>query len=97
MSTTTTTAPMSLKLDTSTRDRLTRLAHSRKRTAHAIAREAVESFVAREEARDQFAADALRSWEHYQETGLHVTHDEVSAWMDSWGTANELPPPTCHK
>jgi predicted transcriptional regulator len=90
-------APMSLKIDEDMRDRLAKLALARKRTAHAIAREAVETYVKREEARDQFTADALLAWEHYQETGLHATNDEVMAWMDSWGTENELPPPVCHK
>ena len=92
-----TTAPMSLKLDADTRERLAKLARLRKRTAHAIAREAVESYVAREEVRDQFTTDALAAWEHYQETGLHATGDEVVAWMESWGTPKELHAPKCHK
>jgi predicted transcriptional regulator len=88
--------PMSLKMDASIRERLARLAHARKRTSHAIAREAVENYVAREEARDQFTADALEAWVEFQETGLHATGDEVLAWMKSWGTSNELPQPVCH-
>ncbi len=93
---TTVLKPMSLKIDTDTRDRLSRLAHSRKRTAHAIAREAVETYIAREEARDQFSLDAVSAWQHYEETGLHATGDEVMTWVESWGTDRELPPPLCH-
>jgi predicted transcriptional regulator len=93
---TTMTMPMSLKIDVSTRERLTKLAHSRKRTAHAIAREAVESYVIREEAKDKFTADSLAAWKDYQETGLHATSEEVLNWIQSWGTPNELKPPVCH-
>lgn len=54
----------------------------------------MENYVVREEARDQFALDA---WQHYQETGLHATGDEVMTWIESWGTDKELPPPVCHQ
>ncbi len=93
---TVTASLMSLKMDASIRERLARLAHNRKRTSHAIAREAIESYVVREEARDQFAADALEAWIDYQETGKHATGDEVLTWMKSWGTSNELSQPVCH-
>lgn len=93
---TTMTMPMSLKIDISTRERLTKLAHSRKRTPHAIAREAVENYVAREEEKDKFTADSLEAWKDYQETGLHATSEEVLTWIESWGTPNELQPPVCH-
>ena len=93
---TTATVPMSLKIDFSTRESLTRLAHTRKPSAHAIAREAVTSYVVREEAKDKFTADSLASWREYQETGLHATGDEVLSWIKSWGTPNELKPPVCH-
>jgi len=88
--------PMSLKIDFSMRERLARLAQVRKRTAHAIAREAVESYVAREEAKDKFTADSLAAWHEYQETGIHATGEEVLNWIQSWGTPNEQKPPACH-
>ncbi len=101
-STTNTTAPtargpLSLKISAATREALARLAQARKRSAHAIACEAIESYIAREEARDRFTAQCQAAWEHYQETGLHLTGDEVAAWVDSWGTETELPVPACHK
>jgi predicted transcriptional regulator len=90
-------APMSLKLPALTRESLARLADRRNSSAHALAREAVEVFVKREEARDQFSLDAMKAWEDYQETGLHATGDEVMAWLESWGTAEELPAPVAHQ
>ena len=47
-------------------------------------------------AREQFTQDADKAWRHYRETGLHATSEEVFAWIDSWGTSNELPKPKCH-
>jgi predicted transcriptional regulator len=87
---------MSLKIDFSTREGLSWLAHNRKRTAHAIAREAVETYVVREVVKDKFATDSLAAWHEYQETGLHATGGEVLSWIKSWGTPNELKPPVCH-
>ena len=36
--------------------------------------------------------DARRLAE-FERTRIGVPWDEVKAWMESWGTANELPPP----
>ena len=89
-------APMSLKLGLEVREGLRSLATIKKRPAHALAREAVEAYVKAELAREQFTQDADKAWQHYQETGLHASSDEVLAWIDSWGTPNELPKPKCH-
>lgn len=29
------------------------------------------------------------------EAGRVVPHNEVKAWLESWGTDHELPPPSC--
>jgi hypothetical protein len=36
----------------------------------------------------------LRRLREFERTG---TLDEIKAWVRSWGTDNELPPPTPHK
>ena len=89
-------APMSLKLGSEVREGLRSLATIKKRPAHALAREAVEVYVKAELAREQFTQAADKAWQHYQETGLRATSDEVFAWVDSWGTSNEIPKPKCH-
>ena len=86
---------MSIKLDATFRDRLNSMATRHKRTSHAIARKAIETHVAREEAREALNQQALSSWNHFQETGLQVTGDDVNVWIESWGTKDELPPPKC--
>ena len=46
--------------------------------------------------REGFLREALASWESFQEAGLHVTGEEVLAWLESWGTEEELAAPECH-
>ncbi len=40
--------------------------------------------------------ETLDAWDEYQATGMHVTDRELIIWLESWGMANELPPPVCH-
>jgi predicted transcriptional regulator len=47
--------------------------------------------------REIFKRDALRAWEEYQSTGLHVSADEVENWLAGWGTEHEALPPKCRK
>lgn len=89
-------SPVSLKLDPVIKSRVGQLASAKKRTAHWIMREAIAQYVEREEKRDAFRQATLAGWKDFQETGLHITADEAFAWLDSWGDANEPPPPKCH-
>lgn len=91
------TAPVSLKLDASERERLGTLAAARKRTSHYLMREAVREYLTREEARQSFRDEARQSWDHYKETGLHTTQAEVDAWVDSLGTKKPKRAPKCHR
>jgi predicted transcriptional regulator len=86
----------SIKLDPEMKDRVQALATSRKRTAHWLMKEAIEQYVTREEKRASFRRDAELAWEDYQKTGLHLTGDEVIAWLKTWGTPDEKPMPECH-
>lgn len=60
-------------------------------------REAIDQYVAREEARESFKQEALESWAEFQQTGLHVSAEETRAWLATWGTDDEGPPPECHE
>lgn len=50
----------------------------------------------RETKREAFRQDAINAWNDYRNTGMHVTGDEVIAWLETWGDDNELPVPQCH-
>ena len=44
----------------------------------------------------QIDADADASAKHYEETGLHLTHDEVHAWVEKIKAGEIVPMPECH-
>lgn len=87
----------SIKIDDALKGRIQRLADTRRRSAHWIMREAIEQYVEREEARANFEAEALASWESYRETGLHLTGEEARNWLETWGTDGETGAPECHE
>lgn len=90
-------ATTSVKLDDDTRARLQRLAETRRRSAHWVMREAIEQYLSREEAREDFKQEALASWAAYQETGLHLSGEETRTWLRTWGTEGETDEPRCHE
>ncbi len=85
------TAPVSVRLDPSLNDQITAIAAVLDRPKSWIIEQAVRDFIAVQAwqlaAIDQGieAADAQRV----------VPHEDVAAWVQSWGKANELPMPKC--
>ncbi|MDR2208864.1 MAG: CopG family ribbon-helix-helix protein [Azoarcus sp.] len=87
----------SLKIDDALKERVQQLAGLRQRSSHWIMREAITQYVEREEARERFRQEALASWTAYQETGRHLTGEEVRSWLKTWGTEGEAEIPACHE
>jgi predicted transcriptional regulator len=87
----------SLKIDDSLKGRIRHLASQRRRSSHWIMLEAIRQYVEREEARESFKQEALASWAAYQETGRHLTGQDVRTWLNTWGTEDETTVPECHK
>ena len=50
----------------------------------------------REAQRQSFIAEAEASWIDYQETGLHITLEEFSSWVEKYQDNPEAPVPECH-
>ena len=88
---------VTVKLDASDRDRIASLATMKKRTAHYLMKEAILEYVQREEARQNFIKVADASFEHYKETGSHITPDEFSQWVDEFQQNPDAPFPACHR
>ena len=86
----------SLKLDPELKARVQRLAELRRRSAHWVLREAVAQYLAREEEREHSRQKALASWDDFNRTGLHVTGEEVDAWLAQLEAGEDAPPPECH-
>ncbi len=57
---------------------------------------AIMEYTERKKALESFKQEALDAWREYQETGLHLTGDEVKTWLRGWGTAAESAIPDCH-
>ena len=86
----------SVKLDDALKSRLQNLAGLRRRSPHWIMREAIEQYVAREEARESFGREAAESWAAFRNDGLHLTGGEARAWLKDWGGEAERQAPDCH-
>ena len=87
----------SLKIDDVLKGRVQHLANQRRRSSHWIMLEAIQQYVEREEARERFKQEAMASWGSYQETGRHLTGQEVRSWLNTWGTGDEQTAPKCHE
>ena len=72
---TATTAPMSIRLEPSARQKLKEIAARQKRTAHALATEAITALIEQKEREHAFNQSCIASYNQYKETGLHVTHN----------------------
>lgn len=87
----------SIKIDDKLKNRVRELANARWRSANWVMKEAIQQYVDREEAIESIQQEATESWIEFQETGLHITGQEASAWLRTWGTDEEMEIPECHK
>ena len=87
---------VTIKLEPADRDRIAILAAMKKRTPHYLMKEAILEYVKKEEARQNFIKAAETAFEHYKETGLHITLDEFSNWVDEVQQNPDTPVPACH-
>jgi predicted transcriptional regulator len=86
-----------IELDADTEERVQRLASSQHRSAPGLMKEAIEQYVEREEQRQQLRQDASASLKDYRETGLHLTGEEVDAWLARLEAGEDIEPPECHR
>jgi predicted transcriptional regulator len=86
----------SIKLGEELKGRVQHLAEARRRSSHWIMREAISQYVDREEKRESFKQDAVRAWEVYETTGLHLTSEEADAWLAKLEAGEDAEPPKCH-
>ncbi|GBE10343.1 ribbon-helix-helix protein, copG family [bacterium BMS3Abin12] len=86
----------SIKIDEDLKTRIQHLAGVRRRSAHWIMREAIQQYVEREEKREAFKQDALRAWNEYQSTGVHVTAAEADEWLAKLEEGRDVELPECH-
>ncbi len=82
---------LSVRLKPETKKRLARLAKASGRSSNFLISDAVESYVADQE---RMLAD-IREANRQVKSGHYVRQEDMKAWLLSWGTDHELPPPKC--
>lgn len=84
-------ATFSIRLKAETKKKLARLAKASGRSANFLISDAVESYVADQERLQGEIRLAERDVAH----GHYIRDEDMKAWLLSWGTKQELPPPKC--
>jgi len=76
--------------------RLAALAESSSQQPEQLIEEAVREYVERQEYRNTRAIEDLEAWKKFDASGRKggISLDEITPWLDSWSTDNELAPPS---
>jgi len=84
-------ASLSVRLKPETKRRLSKLAQASGRSSNFLISDAVESYVADQE---RMLAE-VRQADRQAQSGHYIRHEDMKAWLLSWGTSRELAPPKC--
>jgi predicted transcriptional regulator len=84
-------------LDPDTNARLNALAAEKGKDAAAVVADAVVLLDSIVDVEGPDIEEDLRRLREFERTGEAVPSQDVKAWVESWGTANELPPPPPRK
>jgi RHH-type transcriptional regulator, rel operon repressor / antitoxin RelB len=87
----TNSATLSIRLKPEVKKRLARLAKVTGRSSNFLISDAVESYLADQER----MLGEIRQADRQVKSGHYVRHEDMKAWLLSWGTEGELPPPKC--
>jgi len=82
---------LSIRLKPATKKRLAKLAKTSGRSSNFLIADAVESYVADQEK----MLVELRQADRQVKSGHYIHHEDMKAWLLSWGTDHELPLPKC--
>jgi len=83
------TATLTIRVDQDIKDRLETVAKHQNRSKAFVTNVAIKEYLAVQEWQEQRIRDAIQS----ADRGEGVPHNKVLAWVQSWGTDNELPSP----
>ena len=76
--------------------RVEMLASEHRQTPNSLMSEAIEQYVHRQEKREQFLKDGVAAWKDYKETGLHLTGQDINAWLERLDAGEDAELPECH-
>ncbi|HEY3451985.1 MAG TPA: ribbon-helix-helix protein, CopG family [Myxococcales bacterium] len=86
-------ANMAVKLEADLRERLKALGEAKQRSTHWLMKEAIKRYVEVEEEAELAKKEARQRAARFEATGEYVAHEDVDAWLRSWGSKKELPVP----
>lgn len=84
-------APVSVRLDAELNDRLAAIASVLDRPKSWVIEQAIADFVSLQEWQLAAIEEGIRE----ADAGRVVAHEDVVAWVRSWGKPDELPMPEC--
>ena len=84
-------ATFSIRLKPGIKKRLAKLAKTSGRSSNFLISDAVESYISDQE---RMLAE-IRQADRQVKAGHYIKHDDMKAWLLSWGTEREQPPPKC--
>lgn len=87
----TSSRPFSIRLKPEVRKRLVKLSKRTGRSSNFLVADAVEVYLSDQE---RLLAE-IRQADRQMDTGHYIKHQDMKAWLLSWGTEHELPPPKC--
>lgn len=87
---------LAVSLDTVLQKKVQQIMALQRSSFDSVVRQALREYVEREEKKMQFQQEAITAWQDFQQDGLHLTDDEVMAWLETWGTKQETEIPKCH-
>ncbi|MGA2427282.1 MAG: CopG family ribbon-helix-helix protein [Candidatus Acidiferrum sp.] len=82
---------LSIRLKPDIKKRLAKLAKASGRSSNFLISDAVESYVADQE---RMLAEVRQS-DRQVASGHYIKDEDMKAWLLSWGTDREIPPPKC--
>lgn len=85
-------ATLTIRIDDKTKERLERLAEATARSKSYLVTSAINDFIETNEWQIQAIKKAVEKAD--QPDAKFIDHEEVAAWLDSWGTKKEKKPPT---
>lgn len=89
-------ANMSVKVPPELRDAMQHLAKARKQSTHAFMLEGLQLHVDNARKREAWRREGLEALEQYEQTGLHLTGDEVREWVAKNREETRESLPKCH-
>ncbi len=81
--------PISIRIDETLKSRLDKLAKVEDRSLSYLAQQAIAAYL---DDREYKHREILRAYSEAKK-GVFISEKTMTAWVDSWGSTQELPPP----